>query len=117
MLRETFVHIAGVGYRTEERLWRRGIRTWDDFSLSSRPRRVPTRVANRIADEIVRSDDALRRGRHRYFARNLTARAHWRDWPEFSKASANLATEPSALHLRRDALTAVGGADGSRRRP
>ena len=116
MLRETFVHIPGVGYRTEERLWRRGIRTWDDFSLSSRPRRVPTRVANRIADEIVRSDEALRRGRHRYFARNLPARDHWRAWPEFSKAIAYLDIETTGLSLGRDAVTVVGVYDGSRRR-
>src|SRR5713226_5709334 len=49
------------GYRTEERLWRSGIRTWDDFAETSKPRRLPTRVAHRIADEIARSDEALRR--------------------------------------------------------
>src|SRR2546428_831290 len=64
MLRETFVHIPGVGYRTEERLWRSGIRTWDDFAERSKPRRLPARVAHRIADEIARSDEALRRRRH-----------------------------------------------------
>src|SRR5438128_9976340 len=40
MLRETFVHVPGVGYRTEERLGRMGIRTWDDFSAAGRPRRL-----------------------------------------------------------------------------
>jgi len=116
MLRETFVHIPGVGYRTEERLWRRGIRTWDDFSVASMPRRVPARVGRRITDEIVRSDEALRRGRHRYFARNLPARDHWRAWPEFAKAIAYLDIETTGLSIGRDAVTVVGMYDGTRRR-
>jgi len=44
MLRETFVHIPGVGYRTEERLWRSGIHTWDDFSSVRRPPRIGGRL-------------------------------------------------------------------------
>ncbi len=116
MLRETFVHIPGVGYRTEERLWRSGIRTWDDFSETSRPRRLSARVAHRIADEITRSDDALRRRRHRYFARNLPARDHWRAWPEFGDAIAYLDIETTGLSLGRDAVTVVGVYNGSTKR-
>ncbi len=116
MLRETFVHIPGVGYRTEERLWRKGIRTWDDFSVASKPHRVPARVLRRIGDEIVRSDEALRRGRHRYFARNLPPRDHWRAWPEFAKAIAYLDIETTGLSIGRDAVTVVGVFDGTRRR-
>jgi uncharacterized protein YprB with RNaseH-like and TPR domain len=116
MLRETFVHIPGVGYRTEERLWRGGIRTWDDFSETSRPRRLPARVVHRIADEIGRSDEALRRRRHRYFARNLPSRDHWRAWSEFGDAVAYLDIETTGLSLGRDAITVVGVYDGSARR-
>src|SRR5205807_7398351 len=68
MIRETFVHIAGVGYRIVERIWRSGIRTWDDFSAAPRPPRIGQRLALRIEDEVERSAEALRSGRHRYFA-------------------------------------------------
>src|SRR5439155_1162404 len=64
MIRETFVHIDGVGYRTEERLWRSGIHTWDDFSSTRRPPRIGPRLAKRMEDEIERSQQALRSGRH-----------------------------------------------------
>src|SRR5256885_9733470 len=56
MIRETFVHVVGVGYRTEERMWRSGIRTWDDFSVAHRPPRIGLILARRIKDEIERSD-------------------------------------------------------------
>src|SRR5437879_13926378 len=77
MIRETFVHIAGVGYRIEERLWRSGIRTWDDFSAASCPTRIGQLPARRPADEGERSKEALGSGRHTYFARKLPSRGQW----------------------------------------
>ncbi|HEX9340856.1 MAG TPA: ribonuclease H-like domain-containing protein [Thermoplasmata archaeon] len=112
MLRQTFVHIPGVGYRTEERLWRSGIRTWDDFTSGRRPSRLSQRQAGRIADELARSADALRRGRHRYFARALPPREHWRAWTEFRNRVAFLDIETTGLSLGRDAVTVAGVYDG-----
>src|SRR2546426_536691 len=85
MIRETFVHIAGVGYRIEERIWRSGIRTWDDFSAAPRPPRIGQRLARRIEDEVERSAEALRSGRHRYFARKLPSRDQWRAFDAFRR--------------------------------
>src|SRR5438128_9889053 len=48
MLRETFVHVPGVGYRTEERRWRMGIRTCDDLSAAARPRALSLKLVFRI---------------------------------------------------------------------
>ena len=31
MLKSTFVHIPGVGYALEQRIWAAGIKTWDDY--------------------------------------------------------------------------------------
>ena len=31
MLERTFIHVQGVGPSTEQRLWARGIHTWQDF--------------------------------------------------------------------------------------
>src|SRR5437016_11980613 len=85
MIRETFVHIAGVGYRIEERIWRSGIRTWDDFSAAARPSRISQRLARPIEDEVERSAEALRCSRDRYFARTLPSREQWRASDAFSR--------------------------------
>ena len=116
MLRETFVHIPGVGYRTEERLWRSGIRTWDDFSAARQPDRMAPRLARRIEEEVARSAEALRRGRHRYFARRLPARDRWRAWKDFRRDVAYLDIETTGLSIGRSALTVVGVYDGRRKR-
>lgn len=116
MLRHTFVHIPGVGTRTEGRLWRSGIRSWEDFSTGRRPSRVSERLAHRIEGELDRSADALRRGRHQYFARNLPSGEHWRAWREFRHAVAYLDIETTGLSIGRDAVTVVGLYDGTRKR-
>ena len=32
MLFNTFIHIPGIGAKTEEMLWSNGVRTWEDFT-------------------------------------------------------------------------------------
>jgi hypothetical protein len=116
VLRHTFLHIDGVGYRTEARLWRSGIRTWDE--ASARPARlpVPPRLAARIEGEVGRSEDALRKGRHAYFAHGLPARERWRAWADFRGRVAYLDIETTGLSIGRDAITVVGVYDGERER-
>src|SRR2546428_7393026 len=111
MLRETFVHVPGVGYRTEERLWRMGIRTWDDFSAARRPRRLSLKLGHRIEDELTRSSEALRRGRHRYFARGLWPRDHWRPWRHLPHAKPFPQIPSTRLSKSRHAIPGFRGAD------
>src|SRR5437773_9430808 len=108
MIRETFVHIAGVGYRTEERIWRSGIRTWDDFSAAPRPPRIGQRLARRIEDEVERSAEALRSGRHRYFARKLPSREQWRAFDAFRRHVVYLDIETTGFSIGLHAVTVVG---------
>lgn len=73
-------------------------------------------LGRRVRDELDESSEALRRGRHGYFARRLPTRDHWRAWPEFRHAVAYLDIETTGLSIGRDALTVVGIYDGRRRR-
>lgn len=116
MLRQTFVHIPGVGYRREDLLWRSGVRSWDEFAPRAMPPRFPGSLAARIEEELGRSAEALRRGRHPYFAAALPRRDHWRAWPHFRDRVAYLDIETTGLSIGRDALTVVGLYDGRRRR-
>src|SRR5205823_12811323 len=97
----------GVGYRIEERIWRSGIRTWDDFSAAPRPPRIGQRLARRIEDEVERSAEALRSGRHRYFARKLPSREQWRAFDAFRRHVVYLDLETTGLWIGRHADTVV----------
>ena len=115
MLRQTFLHVPGVGYRTEERLWRSGLASWDDIG-TERMSGVPRHLRGVLEEEIGRSEDALRRGRYRYFSVRLPPREHWRAWPDFRDAVAYVDIETTGLDIGRDALTVVGVYDGRRKR-
>ncbi len=116
MLRQTFLHIPGVGPRTEERLWRAGAVSWEAFEDAQAAARIPGKLARRIRAELERSETALRAGKYRYFAENLAAPEHWRAWPEFRDRVAFLDIETTGLSIGRDALTVVGLFDGRRKR-
>lgn len=115
MLRQTFLHVPGVGYRTEERLWRSGLESWEDVG-SPRAEAVPRHLRSILEEEIGRSEDALRRGKYRYFAARLPAREHWRAWPEFRGSVGYLDIETTGLDIGRDAVTVVGLYDGRKKR-
>jgi uncharacterized protein YprB with RNaseH-like and TPR domain len=114
MLRQTFLHVPGVGYRTEERLWRSGIGSWDDVR-GDHASALPRHLRATLEEEITRSEAALERGRYRYFALRLPLREHWRAWPDFRDSVAYVDIETTGLDIGRDALTVVGVYDGKRR--
>ena len=115
MLRQTFLHVPGVGYRTEERLWRADLESWNDVGTNKTAVLSP-RLRATLEAELAASEAALRQGRYRYFAGRLPSREHWRAWPEFRGRVAFLDIETTGLDIGRDALTVVGVYDGSRRR-
>lgn len=112
MLRETFVHLPGVGLETERRLWEQGCPDWDaflaapgKFSLGSASRELAKR-------EIDRSKSALEIGEHQYFARKLRQRHAWRAWPSFRASCVYLDIETDGS-TAEDCVTMVGLYDGS----
>ncbi len=115
MLRQTFLHVPGVGYRTEERLWRSGLESWADVG-GARADEIPRHLRSVLEEEIGRSEEALARGKYRYFAVRLPLREHWRAWPEFRGSVGYLDIETTGLDIGRDAVTVVGLYDGRRTR-
>lgn len=113
MLERTFLHVEGVGYSTERRLWQQGARRWRDllerpteFSVSGVP--LP-----RLLDTLLSSEAALARADHRYFAPRLPPREHWRALREFPGRIAYLDIETDGGR-ELDSITMVGMFDGAR---
>jgi uncharacterized protein YprB with RNaseH-like and TPR domain len=100
----------------ENRIWRAGVRSWEEFSPRAVPPSFPRTLAARIDTELAISAQALRRGRHSYFAATLPKCDHWRAWRDFLAATMYLDIETTGLSIGRDALTVVGLYDGTRRR-
>jgi uncharacterized protein len=118
MLTRTFVHLPGVGYATEAKWWRAGVADWAAFleSAYAHPGAEARRLAGAarltaMAERVSESQERLSAGDHRYFARELAGRDHWRAFPEFGERAAYLDIETTGGTEGED-ITVIGLYDG-----
>ena len=117
MLRNTFIHVPGIGLKTEAALWSRGIATWEDY-LNSHGSGASSRLAHsRVPEYLVRSREALERRDARFFGRGLPHAGLWRMFDEFKSSTIFLDIETTGLSPLYHQLTVVGCYDGREYRP
>lgn len=115
MLHQTFIHIPGIGRRTELELWEHGIRSWDDADrFEKRFGATGARLQHKLDEHIPPSREALRRKDASFFSRLAAFGESWRMLPEFADRCAYLDIETTGLSLVFDTVTIVGLYDGHR---
>ncbi len=110
MIKQTFVHLPGVGLRTEAELWSRGLATWEDLLKLNR---LPGLGAARLTlfQSLLR--ESLRRlDQPDYFACCLPSGEHWRLFRHFRSRTAYLDIETSGASWPDLTVTVVGLYDG-----
>ncbi len=112
MLQNTFIHIPGIGYKTELNLWQNRILNWEDYLKNFRKVRVGGEKRDNIAACIMDSRCHLAKGNYQFFASSIPKREAWRVYPEFRDSVAFLDIETTGLDVS-DAITMVGIYDGS----
>ena len=111
MLEHTFVHIQGIGAKTERAIWDRGILTWEAFL--SHPGTILSTARDRIVrDELRRS--LANRSRIGYFCDRLNGSESWRLFGAFRHRTAYLDIETSGGYEGIDEITVIGLFDGRR---
>lgn len=111
MLERTFVHVNGIGYQTERRLWEQGADCWSSFLAEPARFRVPRSRLELLEDTISRSPEALARGDYRFFGERLAQRDHWRAWQSFPGRVVYLDIETDG-GTDFDSVTVIGLYDG-----
>lgn len=109
MIEQTFIHIQGIGPKTEKGLWRRGIRTWKEFLSHRSPVLSPAR------DQMVRAqlkDSIENRTNIRFFVDRLPASELWRIYNEFKQNSVYLDIETNGDNQGQEDITVIGLYDG-----
>ena len=111
MIRNSFLHIPGIGPKTEQRLWESGIHCWDDFTVDGAARLQQSRTdAIRAALELSRRQ--MDSGHPKFFSERLPANQHWRFFPEFREATAYLDIETTGLNPWACEITTIALYDG-----
>ena len=113
MLEQTFIHIPGIGRKTEHELWQLGIRSWEDFTgILKPPTPISPALRRRLEDYIPQSIEAVRNRDAGFFARLSALGEAWRLFPEFASQCVFLDIETTGLSPVFDTVTMVGLFDG-----
>lgn len=106
MLKNTFIHIPGIGPKTEQRFWNSGIHSWDDFTPNC-PVRLSQSKMDTITSYLEESTQNLESGNPRYFSDLLPANQHWRFFPEFRHSMVYLDIETTGLESWGNIITTI----------
>lgn len=92
MLENTFIHIQGIGQKTEKGLWQQGIKNWRQFLD------YDGIVFSRMRDQFVREElvaSAVHMKDIGFFADRLSSHEMWRVFDTFRETSVYLDIETS----------------------
>ncbi len=84
MLRNTFIHLPGIGPHRERAIWERGILNWEQFLAAAEKGSLPGRAFDSAVPVVCRSLEALASGDPGFFKPLLPPRETWRLYPEFA---------------------------------
>lgn len=111
MLKNTFCHIPLISSRTEELLWKSGVRCWEDVFLSaSLP--LTTKKSDNLKKHSEESEKHLESGDTQYFSEEIPTNQHWRLFREFRSSAAFLDIETTGLWAN-DEITTIALFDGT----
>jgi len=111
MLKNTFIHIQGLGIKSEQRIWSSGVHSWDDLRGGGCPYFSHMRE-DTIKQSIEESIEHLSRGNPNYFGGLLPSNQFWRFFPEFRESTAYLDIETTGLNSWGNEITTIALYDG-----
>jgi uncharacterized protein YprB with RNaseH-like and TPR domain len=111
MLKNSFIHIPGIGNKIERELWDTGLLGWEqlesDHSIKISPKRYEKIVA--YAKESL---EQLTNRNPKYFSDLLPPKEHWRLFPHFRTSTAYLDIETTGIQSYGSEITTIALYDG-----
>ena len=108
MLKNTFLHIPGIGIITERQFWESGVHSWEHFTPNSSIFKRDT-----ITAYLEESHQNIESNNPNYFSDLLPANLQWRFFPEFRKSTVYLDIETTGLESWRNEITTIALYDGN----
>jgi uncharacterized protein YprB with RNaseH-like and TPR domain len=114
VLKRTFVHIPGIGFKTERYIWQKDICFWEDFFENFASLGLPERKVERILYYLDSSITHLERKDIRFFDECLPKSEVWRLYSEFKDKAVFLDIETTGISAFYNKITIIGMYDGER---
>jgi uncharacterized protein YprB with RNaseH-like and TPR domain len=113
MLKNTFCHIPGIGVRSENRLWKLGLHSWDNVLDNGFPV-LPPSSRSSLSAFVRESIEELDEGNAVFFGKRLPSGEHWRLFSEFRHSVAYFDIETTGLRPDLSTITTIALYDGDR---
>ncbi len=112
MLKNTFLHIPGIGAITEQRLWNSGITDWDT-SFDNTPVPISSNRKITITKGIKESKHHFDKDNPSFFSNLLPSNQSWRLFQEFRESTVYLDIETTGLERHYNDITTIALYDGA----
>ncbi len=109
MLSRSFIHLPGIGTKTEQKIWESGIHSWQDWRETA-ALKLPNSSKPQLSSLIKQSQRELERGPH-FFSKALPANEQWRLFSHFRDCTAYLDIETTGLGPHAE-ITTIALYDG-----
>jgi uncharacterized protein YprB with RNaseH-like and TPR domain len=109
LLEHTFIHVSGIGPKTEQRLWKQGVLTWKQYLSCEQPLFSSARdafVRKNLQESLENIDNIL------FFQDRLSSGDLWRLFDSFKDRAVYLDIETSVGYHEADEITVIGLYDG-----
>jgi uncharacterized protein YprB with RNaseH-like and TPR domain len=113
MLKNTFIHISGIGKVTEQHLWSSGILDWDTLFDDNLPIPISSSRKTIIKKGIEESKHHLEKGDPAFFSNLIPSNQCWRLFPEFRESTVYLDIETTGLEKHYNNITTIALYDGT----
>jgi uncharacterized protein YprB with RNaseH-like and TPR domain len=108
MLRNTYIHIPGIGSTTELRIWESGIKNWEEYLENQDAVKIPRTKRRSLLPAVEESIEQLSEGNHLFFAYRLPPGLQWRAYRHFIERTAYVDIETTGLFAGCDKITMIG---------
>jgi uncharacterized protein YprB with RNaseH-like and TPR domain len=112
MLKNSFIHIPGIGANTERQLWATGLLGWEHLKSDNIYKISPKRYQKLIA-HTKESFVQLENMNPNYFSDLLPYREHWRLFPHFRSSTAYIDIETTGIKMYSFEITTIALYDGN----
>ena len=113
MLRQTFIHLPGVGALRERSLWQQGILDWNQFLEAVAGGMLPKKLCESLP-LVHQSLEAMAGGNLGFFRDLLPRKEAWRLYPEFGSRACFLDIETTGLSPYYSEVTLIGALGGGK---
>jgi uncharacterized protein YprB with RNaseH-like and TPR domain len=99
-IQNSFLHIPGIGEKTEKKYWKNGYTHWEDLKDSGK-------LSDKKKEHLEKAEKNLKVGNSLFFKQKLPNKSHWRLYENFSEKACFFDIETTGLSKKKNKVTTV----------